>query len=514
MNQVAHFASELDRLKPNSVGRGEPDRRRDNGRSDEGADRLPLFSPLPPSRPFPVNALGPVLSEGVNAIARKVQVPSAIAAQSVLSVASLIAQALADVRMPYGQLRPLSLFLLSIGGSGDRKTTSDQEALRPLTQWQSILDEIYQVDRQNWLVEHAAWVAEHKKIGADRKLGFLDRKIRLSELGPEPQPPLHPFMIVPEPTFEGLVKNWSELHPSLGLFTTEGGAFLGGFNMSAENRLRSAANFSLLWDGAAITRLRAHDGVLKLKGRRLALHLMIQPSAAAEFLSDAVLRDQGLHSRILLAAPDSIAGTRLYRPVCKRDENQICRYQEQLLALLRSNKPVADDRTQGLVPRALPMSAAAEQIWRDFHDDVERRLGAGGDLIPIRDLAAKAAEHAARIAGVLTIVANVHSSEILERVMINAVEITIWYLGEAQRLRGAGRTDPKLLNAQALLTWMRDQPDGICRFRDLVRLGPVTARSAETAEISLKILSAHGWVVEICPRPRTFRAYPEEVADG
>ena len=71
--------------------------------------------------------------------------------------------------------------------------------------------------------------------------------------------------------------------------------------MAQENRLRTAAGFSALWDGTQITRIRAVDGVSVLKGRRLAMHLMVQPEAATAFLSDPVLRDQGsLLSRILV----------------------------------------------------------------------------------------------------------------------------------------------------------------------------------------------------------------------
>src|SRR5215211_588334 len=54
--------------------------------------------------PFPCGA----------AISRKVQVPEAIAAQSVLAVAALASQAHADVMLPYGQTRPLSLFLVTV----------------------------------------------------------------------------------------------------------------------------------------------------------------------------------------------------------------------------------------------------------------------------------------------------------------------------------------------------------------------------------------------------------------
>ena len=93
---------------------------------------LPLFPPLPPEEPYPVEALGPVLSQAARAISRSVQVPTAIAGQSVLAAASLAAQPLADVRMPFGQCRPLSLFFVSIAASGDRKSTADTEALKPI----------------------------------------------------------------------------------------------------------------------------------------------------------------------------------------------------------------------------------------------------------------------------------------------------------------------------------------------------------------------------------------------
>src|SRR6478735_5885412 len=92
---------------------------------------LPLFPSMPSSEPYPVDYLGPILSAATGAVARKVQVPLSIAAQSVLATASLAAQAHADVLLPFGQTRPLSLYLVTIAASGDRKSSSDNEALRP-----------------------------------------------------------------------------------------------------------------------------------------------------------------------------------------------------------------------------------------------------------------------------------------------------------------------------------------------------------------------------------------------
>ena len=86
-------------------------RRGDDQGTAEGARApLPLVPPSPAAQPYPVEALGPILSGAANSIAAKCQCAPALAAQSVLAVAALAAQKLADVRLPYGQTRPLTCF--------------------------------------------------------------------------------------------------------------------------------------------------------------------------------------------------------------------------------------------------------------------------------------------------------------------------------------------------------------------------------------------------------------------
>jgi hypothetical protein len=501
--RAQHFATELDRLGPVSSNDEYPRHSRDDDQRG-GAEGLPLFPPLPPADAYPLDALGPILGEAASAIARKVQAPPAIAAQSVLAAASLAAQAHADVRMPYGQRRPLSLYLVSSASSGDRKSTTDNEALWPVTRREDALQELHSHDHQDWAVTFAAWAAERKKIESDRKLGFEDRRAALTMLGPEPQAPIRPVLTSAEPTFEGLIKSWPSMPPAQGVFSAEGGQFTGGHGMAQESRLRTAAGFSVLWDGKPITRVRALDGVSVLKGRRLAMHLMVQPEAAATFMSDPVLRDQGLLSRILVAAPDSIAGTRLFRVATAADADQIRRYHARMLSLLEA-WPLIIDRAQGLQPREIAMSDAAESRWRDFYNWIEERSGSQGDLRPIRDFASKAAEHAARIAGVLAIVADERTSEISAEIMIAAIRLTTWYTNEALRLQQACRTDPGLLRAQALLDWLSGRDDTDIKFSDVLRLGPAPTRTKKEADAAIRALIEHNLVEEVSERPRLVR---------
>jgi hypothetical protein len=151
----------LDYESRSRVENGPPDR--------PSAERpLPLIPDLAPSTSYPVAALGPILGGATNGIAHKVQLPPAIAAQSVLATAALAAQPYANVHMPFGQLRPLSLFFVSIAASGDRKTTADNEALWPIRKREHGLALNHAQGLQDWYIRFAAWEAEKTKIEGDK----------------------------------------------------------------------------------------------------------------------------------------------------------------------------------------------------------------------------------------------------------------------------------------------------------------------------------------------------------
>lgn len=236
---------------------------------------LPLAPLVPKPTAYPIGSLGPVLASAAASIAGKCQCAPALAAQSVLAVASLAAQRLADIRLPYGQTRPLSLYFATVAASGDRKTTADNEALIPVWMHEKHLKQHYDRAFTAWRVAFAAWQAQHRKIEADRSLDRAARETELSALGPAPIEPIRPLLTAPEPTVEALAKHWPILPGALGLFSSEGGQMTGGHGFGPDHRLKTAATLSSLWDGAGIRRLRAGDNITDLPGRRLAVHLMI-----------------------------------------------------------------------------------------------------------------------------------------------------------------------------------------------------------------------------------------------
>jgi Protein of unknown function (DUF3987) len=327
-------------------------------------------------------------------------------------------------------------------------------------------------------------------------------------LGREPEQPLHPILTATEPTIEGLAKAWVNAPASLGLFSAEGGQFVGGHGMSPDHRLKTASALSELWDGRPIKRVRAGDGVTILNGRRLALHIMIQPNAARTFFADPLLRDQGLLSRVLVAAPPTLAGQRFFKSPSDHDDSSIRSYSAAIVRLLERPWPLAEGRRNELVPRILRISAAAQEVWTAFYNSIEARSGPGRELTAIRDVAGKAGEHAARIAGVLSIVADPVAHEISGEIMRDAVALTDWYVTEALRLAAAALTDPRIARAQRLFDWLRSRddipPEGLS-VRYVTRFAPTDLRSKEAADSAIRVLVEHGQIVEASPKPRRWQ---------
>lgn len=172
-----------------------------------------------------------------------------------------------------------------------------------------------------WMNAHALWKGDRERVLAEAKRGKGEKRhgaeADLHELGKEPAAPPSPDRTVTEPTFEGLTRKFAEGMPSLGIFSDEGGQFLGGFAMNSENRQKTLAALNDLWQGNPIRRTRAGEGSFTLYGRRLAMHLMVQPGVARAFMADPMAGDTGFLPRFLICEPVSTIGGRMQR-TCDR----------------------------------------------------------------------------------------------------------------------------------------------------------------------------------------------------
>ena len=453
----------------------------------------PLYREVPEPEPFPAGALGPILGPAANAIHDIIQAPLAVCAQSVLASAALAAQACKDVELPYGGHRPLSLYLLCQLASGERKTATDALASKPIQQREAELQRDYKEAFQTYEAHLAAYESAWKGITNDKNFGPDEKKQQLLELGPKPEAPPSPIIVCGDPTFEGLFRLLQSGPRSVGIFSSEGGLLIGGHALNEDNRLKTAAGLSSGWDGDPWKRVRAGDKLAVLRNRRVTLNLMVQPQVSSRLIDDDLLRDQGLLSRLLVSAPTPASGSRLWKEPALHSREVLSRYSDQILQILR-RASIDDDADFPF----LVLTPEARRLWIGFADWVEKQLGPDGAMSSIAGLANKAAEHAARTAGVLAITEDPETSEIDDDKLSAGVQIIQFYLTEAMRLHETARIDSSLQRASRLLRWLHTSwAEPVISPVEVYQRGPREFRQRGEAAATMKILEEYAWVVPI-----------------
>ena len=459
---------------------------------------LPLLAEKEACSPYPLEALGSVLGAAAKDMAVGVQVPPVMAAQSVLAAAALVVQPFADAVLD-GRQYPLSLFMLTVAESGDRKSGVDKLATAPHKERQRQLFDSFNEELQRFKNELEAYELTRKQtIEANKKSGQEAIAGALHELGLPPEPPKQPTLLSQEPTIEGLVKGFFSGQPSQGLFSDEGGSFFGGHSLKDENKLKSIAGLSQLWDGSDINRTRAALGEsMTIKNPRLSAHLMIQPIVAASAFLDPELSGQGFLARFLIAAPESIAGTRFYNDMDLTFSDAVNDYQNLMAKLLREPLPV--DHQGTLTPRSLHVDGSAKAIWKDAYNAIERELAPKMQLNDIKPTAAKMAEQIIRIAGVITLVDNFEVKTINAQSMKRAIQLGSWYLQEALRLSTASSATTDYQIAAKVIEWIKRKGLAVVTVNDINKNQVANLKSASRCREILMLLEDNHWLIRLPP---------------
>ncbi len=458
----------------------------------------PLLREIAPGAAYPVEALGP-LRDAVEAVQGMTQAPVAIPAASALAVASLAVQGFSDVETLGGN-RPLALYALTIARSGERKSACDAPLMAGLRAYEKEQSKLQRDATVSWGNAQALWKGERDRILGEARKGEKRTAAQadLEALGAEPAAPPSADRTVTEPTFEGLTRLFATGQPSLGLFSDEGGQFLGGFAMSSDNRQKTLTALNDLWQGNPIRRTRAGDGHMTLYGRRLAIHLMVQPGVARNFMADPMAADTGFLPRFLICEPPSTIGTRL-QSLTRRDDSALDGFTARLSEILETPMPM-DPETRQLQPRILPLAPDARALLMAFSDAIESAQAPGGDLAHITGYASKAAEQAARIAGVLSLWRDLHARQVEAGDMADAITLAQFYLSEAARLANAATVSAEIDRAEALRKWLLENwPHPEVTTREVVQSGPSALRESPKARAALGVLEKHGWLVPLAP---------------
>jgi putative DNA primase/helicase len=414
--------------------------------------RLKEPSPAEPT-PFPFDALGPILGPAARVVHEDVQAPDALAAGSILAAASLAAQCHADVIMPHGQRAPLSLFIPTAAESGERKSSCDAVVQR----------EVEEIRKE----QARQYQAELEAAQGDK----------------EAEQPIARSLTIGKGTVEG-IESILKRQSHVGVFSAEGGEFLGGHSMREDRRSAGLAWLLKAWSAETLDSLTRGNGLTVLLGRRVAMHVMVQPILLRGLLADPLAQGQGLLARCLIAQPRSLAGTRMFKPVNPNDRQELRDFHGRMRALLRRPPPLfGGGDGYELNPRALRMSTEARTLWIEFYNAIEREQAPGGRLEHARAFASKAAEHAARLAGVVQLITDPDAAEICIEAMDCGMTLAEFYTSEHVRLTGAGAEERHYGVISGLLEWLAGRGP-LVPHRDVLQRAPRPIRELKAEGIA------------------------------
>lgn len=410
---------------------------------------------------YPTDALGP-LAGPCRALAEAGQVQPAMVGQSLLGAASLLTQGLFNVETLNGS-RPLSLYLLTLGDSGDGKSTAQGAALARINEWQR-----EQARRHGEALRDFAQAKAKRKKGDD-----------------PPEAPASPYRLVSDCTVEGLRRDLESGPCAQGVFTDEAAAVLAGYGMSQEHRSKTASVFSKLWDSGHLSVSRSTGDRVERYGCRVAAHWLIQPMAAAESIGDPMLAALGFWPRFLAAwpAPQAPRLAREFRPEVLP---VVARYWARCDELLA--EPLPDDA--GRCPCITLLPDARAVLARAF-EDYERR-GRRGDLRVIKPFALRAAEQACRVAGVLAAFDGQH--DVTADTMRGALSLVTYSLQTWHSVIDGGAADPSGANALRLYEWLTGRPNWAEPLARIINAGPACVRSKDKRDAAVAVLESAGLV--------------------
>lgn len=313
-----------------------------------------------------------------------------------------------------------------------------------------------------------------------------------------PHVPPEVTLFAEDSTAEALAMDLGAGWPSSSLWSDEAGLVIGGHAMSESSVMRFLALLNRLWDGNSFLRRRTSRESIEIRGRRLTVSLMAQPSVVQSLIGGhgGIARGIGLLARFLIAWPASTIGTRLYR-TGDLDAAPLRTFDDRVASLLSQPLPIEDEKSLTLKPPLLELDPDAFAIWRDGHDHIEKTLARDGDYGELTDLGAKIAEQAARIACVLHVFEQGPVGPIPADAMQAGADIALWHLQEARRVFGLAESDQATNDAELMLGWLSAQP-APPSLKQLAQYAPYRLRNKKRRDLALDKLEAHSLIRREC----------------
>lgn len=424
---------------------------------------------------FPVGSLPSLIRNSVLEAQANMGFPIPLIVSSKLGAVAAALQNMIDVELPYGQTSPVALFYMVVAGSGEGKSSVDQNATMPLRYHEEKEATKYELKMARYLSELSCWNIENSTLEAairknrkksiathdpvqieliDKEFDNLQKKLE-SHFSRKPQQPLRIKLFHSNTTPIKLASDLHECVPTAYLTTDEGGSFFRG------ESLKDLGMLNKLWDGSTLEVDRSSSPSFKVHNARLSIFIGVQPEILQEYLHrrGRGARDSGFFARCLIAIPPSTKGTRFLNSQPKSWEH-LTRLQQRLTAILTQDQLEMDQARESR--HIIKFSREAKELWFHFRNQIELDLNPGGYLDDVTDGASKIAINAARMAALFHVLDECEG-EISAHTFEQARAVCAWYLLEFKRLFSKNNEIPEEVSDAyelelSLVKWCNNHP--------------------------------------------------------
>jgi hypothetical protein len=440
---------------------------------------------------FPADALPTKIGQFVHAVARARQVPLAMPAGVALGALSVAGARKAVVELSPDHHEPTNVYVGVVAQPGSRKSAVHEELTRPLKQFERTEAQRRAPEMRRLALQREQLEAERDKAKKEGDWALAQEKLERLEALPRV---VEFRLLASDVTAQRLSSMLAEQCGRLGVLSAEPDAFsvmAGRWSNSTGPELdvflKGHAGDTILVD-------RQGGRTEHVEGPALTLCLCAQPSAMQRLARVDGVLDRGVFARFLWVMPEDLRGTRDVRHVASVPASVRAEYDACISRMLELPAPVELEH----VP-TLRLCPGAQELWWTFSEEIERRLGRGGDLRDMSGWGEKLCGLVARLAGLFHLTEYGVAGTIAKTELMKAMDVGRWAIEHAKTAFGVAGLTPAMQAAQAILELLRlkgGDPNWVPTTRNVHQAlkGSTRWAKADSLDPGFALLAEHGWL--------------------
>ena len=338
----------------------------------------------------------------IQEMCRFTQAPGGLVMAGFLGALSVAAQGGVDTERVDGKPIPISLMVLALAGSGERKSEVEHLCFGPIRRFQAEKLSGHRRELKSYQLERKAFdYRVHAKSKEVAKVPLTDpayaqvvaELAQLAELEPRRPPAFK--ALYEDATMPALLRGIADDYPYPGLISGEGGTILGS------GAARSFPEINSLWSGSTIDVARSSAPNISISNARLTMMLLVQEEILDKFLEKKgdESRGAGLWARALLFNPSSTRGRRPTLEGHSTAREYLELFERRVTQMLECSYRRF---VSGNGVEVLRLSGEAKVCVREMFDSIESEMLDGGRYETARDHGSKLPEIICRVAALLS----------------------------------------------------------------------------------------------------------------